>query len=51
VGGIAKRYGVSAGEIMRWNQLADAGRIFPGDRLRVALAAPADREEGQGGFR
>lgn len=51
VGGIAKRYGVSSAEIVRWNQLADAGRIFPGDRLRVALAAPADREEGQGGFR
>ncbi|MBI4561335.1 MAG: transglycosylase SLT domain-containing protein [Candidatus Rokubacteria bacterium] len=48
---IAKRYGVSAAEIVRWNQLSDTGRIFPGDRLRVALIAPADREEGQGGFR
>jgi LysM repeat protein len=51
VGGIAKRYGVSPAEIVRWNQLADAGRIFPGDRLRVALAVPAGKEEGQGGFR
>ncbi len=51
VGGIAKRYGVSAAEIVRWNQLSDAGRIFPGDRLRVALIAPAPNEEGQGGFR
>lgn len=51
VGGIAKRYGVSPAEIVLWNQLADAGRIFPGDRLRVALAVPAGKEEGQGGFR
>ncbi|MBI2198862.1 MAG: transglycosylase SLT domain-containing protein [Candidatus Rokubacteria bacterium] len=50
VGAIAKRYGVSAAEIVRWNLLSAAGRIFPGDRLRVARVAPAE-EEGQGGFR
>jgi membrane-bound lytic murein transglycosylase D len=50
VGGIAKRYGVSVSEIRRWNRLSEASRIFPGDRLRVAMA-PAAREEGQGGFR
>ncbi|MBI2528168.1 MAG: transglycosylase SLT domain-containing protein [Candidatus Rokubacteria bacterium] len=51
VGGIAKRYGVSPAEIVTWNRLTDAGRIFPGDRLRVALVLPAGKEEGQGGFR
>jgi membrane-bound lytic murein transglycosylase D len=51
LGAIAKRYGVSTAELARWNDLSDAGRIFPGDRLRVVLMAPADREEDQGGFR
>jgi membrane-bound lytic murein transglycosylase D len=51
VGGIAKRYGVSVAEVRRWNRLSEEARIFPGDRLRVALASPAAREEGQGGFR
>ncbi len=51
VGGIAKRYGVSVAEIRRWNQLSEAARIRPGDRLRVAMASPMAREEGQGGFR
>jgi hypothetical protein len=50
VGGIAKRYGVSVAEIRRWNRLSEESRIFPGDRLRVAMA-PAAREEGQGVFR
>ncbi len=49
--GIAKRYGVSPAEIVRWNQLTRAARIFPGDRLQVTLAARAEKEEGQGGFR
>lgn len=34
---IAKRYGVSIAELVRWNGLSDASRIFPGDRLRVAV--------------
>jgi peptidoglycan lytic transglycosylase D len=51
VGGIAKRYGVSVAEIRRWNRLSEEARIFPGDRLRIAMASPAAREEGQGGFR
>ncbi len=51
VGGIAKRYGVSVAEIRRWNQLSEQARIFPGDRLRVAMTRTATREEGQGGFR
>ena len=42
VGTIAKRYGVSAAELTRWNELDEAARIRPGDRLRIALAAAAD---------
>lgn len=51
LGGIAKRYGISVSEILRWNRLSGAARIFPGDRLRVAWASRSNREEGQGGFR
>ena len=52
VGGIAKRYGVSVAEIRRWNQLSEQARIFPGDRLRVAMARTVTREEGgQSSFR
>jgi membrane-bound lytic murein transglycosylase D len=51
VGSIAKRYGVSPLEIARWNRLAEADRIRPGDRLRVASLTRAEREDGQGGFR
>jgi membrane-bound lytic murein transglycosylase D len=42
VGAIAKRYGVSAAQLTRWNELDEAARIRPGDRLRIALAATAD---------
>jgi membrane-bound lytic murein transglycosylase D len=49
--GIAKRYGVSVAEIVRWNGISETARIFPGDKLRVAWAFRLDREEGQGGFR
>ncbi len=42
VGAIAKRYGVSAAELTRWNELDEAARIRPGDRLRIASTAPAD---------
>jgi membrane-bound lytic murein transglycosylase D len=42
VGTIAKRYGVSAAQLTRWNELDEAARIRPGDRLRIASAASAD---------
>jgi len=34
--GIAKRYGVSVGDVLRWNNLRTPDRIRPGDRLIVA---------------
>lgn len=36
VSGIAKQYGVSVGDVTRWNSLGQPDRIRPGDRLRVA---------------
>jgi LysM repeat protein len=48
---IAKRYGVSVGDVMRWNRLEEQTRIRPGDRLRVADARPSAAHDGQGGFR
>ncbi len=47
-GTIAKRYGISVADLLRWNDLNGTARIRPGDRLRVAAARG---EEGQGGFR
>ena len=38
VGTIARRYGVSAAELTRWNELDEGARIRPGDRLRIASA-------------
>ncbi len=35
VDAIAKRYGVSVGDVLRWNSLAKQDHIRPGDRLRV----------------
>jgi membrane-bound lytic murein transglycosylase D len=49
VSGIAKRYAVSVADLARWNDLDDAARIRPGERLRVASLGR--REEAQGGFR
>ena len=46
---IARRYGVSVADIVRWNDLDDTARIRPGDRLRVTTLG--GREEAQGGFR
>jgi membrane-bound lytic murein transglycosylase D len=44
VGEIARRYGVSVGDVRRWNHLEHPDLIRPGDRLRVvdlrATAAP-----------
>jgi membrane-bound lytic murein transglycosylase D len=36
VSAIARRYGVSVDDVMRWNRLESQDRIRPGDRLRVA---------------
>lgn len=36
---IARRYGVTATQLARWNGLERPDRIFPGDLLRVALPA------------
>ena len=36
VGSIAKRYGISVDDVLRWNSLENHGRIRPGDRLRIA---------------
>ncbi len=33
---IARRYGVSVVDILRWNNLSSGARIHPGDRLQVA---------------
>ena len=42
VGSIARRYGISTVELARWNELDEGARLRPGDRLRIASAAPAD---------
>jgi membrane-bound lytic murein transglycosylase D len=39
ISSIAKRYGVSAGEVLRMNSLEKHDSIRPGDRLRIAGAA------------
>jgi len=36
VSAIARRYGVSVDDVMRWNRLDSQDRIRPGDRLRIA---------------
>ncbi len=44
VSAIARQYGVSIGDVMRWNRLDSLDRIRPGDRLRVAgVRSAADR--------
>ncbi len=52
VSAIAKLYGVSVGDVVRWNGLERQDSIRPGDRLRVVadLRQVAERE-GQGGYR
>jgi membrane-bound lytic murein transglycosylase D len=47
---IARQYGVSVGDVLRWNRLQQQARIRPGDRLRVATR-PSVEHDGQGGFR
>ncbi len=48
---IARHYGVSVNDVLRWNRLAQPSRIHPGDRLRVADVRPSAELDGQGGFR
>jgi membrane-bound lytic murein transglycosylase D len=48
---IARQYGVSISDVVRWNGLARSDRIHPGDRLRVADHRPSVERDGQGGFR
>jgi len=50
VSGIAKRYGVSVKDVVRWNRLEKENHIIrPGDRLRIAgLRATAERGDGHG---
>jgi membrane-bound lytic murein transglycosylase D len=48
---IAKRYGISVNDLLRWNRLASADRIRAGDRLRVADLRLSAERDGQGGFR
>jgi peptidoglycan lytic transglycosylase D len=50
VSSIAKQYGVSVGDVLRWNSLHN-DRIRPGDRLRVADLRHVAERDGQGGFR
>jgi membrane-bound lytic murein transglycosylase D len=50
VSSIAKLYGVSASDVVRWNNLESEHAIRPGDRLRVTLR-PTVELDGQGGFR
>jgi LysM repeat protein len=47
---IARQYGVSVGNVVRWNNLESEDSIRPGDRLRVTAQSPST-ELAQGGFR
>jgi membrane-bound lytic murein transglycosylase D len=51
VSSIAKLYGVSTTDVVRWNNLENGDSIRPGDRLRVTSLRPAVELDGQGGFR
>ena len=42
MGGIARRYGLSAAELARRNDLSAASRIHAGDKLRIAAASLVD---------
>jgi membrane-bound lytic murein transglycosylase D len=51
VSSIAKRYGISTSDVLRWNDLEEQDRIKPGDRLRIADVGASVERDGQGGFR
>jgi LysM repeat protein len=36
---IARQYGVSSTQLVKWNGLEKPDRIFPGERLRVTAAS------------
>ena len=38
---IARHYGVSVGDVIRWNSLDKQDQIRPGDRLRVSETRPS----------
>jgi membrane-bound lytic murein transglycosylase D len=44
---IAKRYGVSVADIVRWNNLHETALIRPGDRLRIAAVAAREDRSGR----
>jgi membrane-bound lytic murein transglycosylase D len=50
VSSIAKLYGVSVANVVRWNNLENGAAIRPGDRLRITAHSPSV-EPAQGGFR
>jgi peptidoglycan lytic transglycosylase D len=50
VGAIARKYGVTVADVLRWNSLEEQARIRPGDRLRIADTRTS-LSDGQGGFR
>jgi membrane-bound lytic murein transglycosylase D len=51
VSSIAKQYGVTVKDVLRWNRLEYQARIRPGDRIRIADVRPSVDRDGQGGFR
>ena len=51
VSSIAKLYGVTTSDVVRWNNLENGDAIRPGDRLRVTALRPTVELDGQGGFR
>jgi membrane-bound lytic murein transglycosylase D len=51
VSSIAKQYGITVKDVLRWNRLEEQARIKPGDRIRIADARPTADRDGQGGFR
>jgi membrane-bound lytic murein transglycosylase D len=51
VSSIAKQYGITVKDVLRWNRLEEQARIKPGDRIRIADARPTADRNGQGGFR
>lgn len=48
---IAKQYGVSVGDVVRWNRLGQHSPIRPGDRLRVAESRSVAESVGRPGAR
>jgi membrane-bound lytic murein transglycosylase D len=51
VSSIAKQYGVTVKDVLRWNRLEEEARIRPGDRIRITDVRPSVDRDGQGGFR